>query len=68
MVDISCSYGIHLDVCGFFGVVKGGFNSFLVVALLPNFAVQVHFFLRAEGETALDELDGLLKLDQWRGS
>ncbi len=68
MVDVSCFYGIHLDVCGLFGVVVGVFDSLLVVTFLPDFAVEVRLFLGAEGKSAFDELDGFLEWDQrgWR--
>ena len=61
MVYVSGFYGIHLDVCGLFGVVVGVFDSLLVVAFLPDFAVEVPLLLCAERKAAFDQLDGPLK-------
>ena len=68
MLDVSGFYGIHLDVCGLFGVVVGVFDSLLVVAFLPDFAVEVRLLFGAEGKSSFDELDGFLEWDQrgWR--
>ena len=52
-----------MDVCSLFGVVVGVLDSLLVVAFLPDFAVEVYFFLCAEGKSAFDELDRFLEWD-----